>query len=296
MELLLHPNAKQQVDHLSAHPGGSIVLHGPAGVGKRTTALEIGRRLNCGGCKDQSCSSCLMIKAGNHPDVIVINPDDKGKIGIEAIHELGHQLQFNRYQPGSQRVVVIAKAETMTLAAQNALLKPLEEPPAGTTIIITTVSLVGVLETIVSRCRPIYVPLMPREAVEGYIKIQLPLTTPDVVEQAALLSHGAVGTALNFIQDNDRLDLQQDIYHNASTLMAEANLYERLILATRLAAKSDMVGTYLEELTHQVRQSARSAEGLVAANLSAVERLRTRLAANVNAKTAFQAFAAEVVC
>ncbi|HUC87416.1 MAG TPA: hypothetical protein VMR75_03830, partial [Candidatus Saccharimonadales bacterium] len=138
MRLLLHQLAEVQVEALKRTPGGTVLLHGPAGVGKLTTALEIARALNCEGCKDGSCHSCRMAAGGNHPNIMLVTPDDKHKIGVEPVHELQHSLHYRQYEATGERVVVIAGADRLTLPAEHALLKTLEEPPAGTTIILTS--------------------------------------------------------------------------------------------------------------------------------------------------------------
>lgn len=289
MKILLHPTAAAQIDGLVAHPGGTVLLHGIAGVGKYATVLEIARRLNCEGCEDASCRSCQMLQHGNHPDVVVVRPDEKQKIGIEAVHELQHGLQYGQYEAASQRVVIVDGADRLTLPAQNALLKTLEEPPRGTSILLTSPSPAALLPTVVSRCSLLYLPPVPDESISALISAAYPLVDAVVV---VTLSHGAPGRALAYAANPDQVVADQVVAQEVESLLQTGSLFERLQVAARMVAASDQRDRYLEELVTQVRTGARSAGGSVA--LDAVERLVQRIRANVNPKTAFEALAVEL--
>ena len=84
------------------------------------------------------------------PDRLIINPDKS--IGIKAVRELQKFLQQKPYLLET-KTVIITQAETMTLAAQQAILKTLEEPPAHSQIILLCQQTDLLLDTIVSRCR-----------------------------------------------------------------------------------------------------------------------------------------------
>jgi DNA polymerase-3 subunit delta' len=295
MELLIHPRTQHQIEALIASPGGSVMLHGPQNVGKQTLAYEVARQINCLGCDDASCHSCRMVRSHNHPDIIGITPDEKGKIGIEAVHQLQHDLQFRQYESGAHRVVIVADAHTMTIPAQNALLKTLEEPPVGTTMLITVTSPVAVLETIASRCRPLYVAPTTMNATESYLRSR-PNLDRATLSEAARLSGGRIGRALNLATDPERLEQQRLIGERVMRLTAAPSLFERLIVAGEMTQKGEDVRHYLEALTDWGRQAARERAELAAHNLSAIERLRSRIGANVGPKVALEAFAAEVVC
>lgn len=84
-------------------------------------------------------------------EYIEINTN-RSVIGIEAVRELTEQLSFG-VSPAVRRFVILYFAEEMTLPAQNAVLKLLEEPPAYTQLVLVTNDAGTVLETIQSRCR-----------------------------------------------------------------------------------------------------------------------------------------------
>jgi len=291
MKVTIHPTAAQQIEAIVARPSGTVLLHGPRGVGKRTLALEIARRLNCGGesYRDESCRSCRMAAGGNHPNIIVVMPDEKGKIGVEPVHALQHSLHYQQYEPTGQRVVVLSRADTLTLPAQNALLKTLEEPPLGTTILLTSEQPQSLLSTVLSRCSLLYVPPVPAQQLTQFLQEAGISDAATLVEQ----SHGLPGRALSYAREPAASAQLREVAGEVERLLAAEGLLERLSTSSGMAAQADRRIDYLEELTQRVRRAAR-ANVAVAANIAAVERLQQRLRANVNPKTAFEALAVEL--
>jgi DNA polymerase III gamma/tau subunit len=95
----------------------------------------------------------------NHPDFLVL--EDNQSIKISQIRELQKKLSLKPYS-ASVKVALINEAERLTIPAQHALLKTLEEPPAATIIILTTQTKESLLPTIVSRCQVVTLkPILP---------------------------------------------------------------------------------------------------------------------------------------
>jgi DNA polymerase-3 subunit delta' len=136
----------------------ALLFEGPSGVGKRTVAIRLAMAANCTGNTAPpcgSCPSCRQILAGNHPDVLRVEPDAEkatATITVEQIREIVRQAGYHRYA-GRRRVVIVDPAEAMLPAAANALLKTLEEPPAGTGFVLIANHASALLPTIVSRCQ-----------------------------------------------------------------------------------------------------------------------------------------------
>ncbi|MGH7245411.1 MAG: hypothetical protein ACREGI_00575 [Candidatus Levyibacteriota bacterium] len=82
-------------------------------------------------------------------DQTVINTDDS--VGIELVRIMQKSIHLKPFQ-GEKKIVIIANAQTLTIQAQNALLKILEEPPLSTYIFLLTTTLENFLPTILSRC------------------------------------------------------------------------------------------------------------------------------------------------
>lgn len=89
-------------------------------------------------------------KADNNPDFLILNPEDS--LGIAEVRELQKWLILKPFQ-NSQKIVLITSAHTLTIPAQNALLKTLEEPPAQALIILSAPLADFLLPTVVSRCQ-----------------------------------------------------------------------------------------------------------------------------------------------
>jgi len=85
-------------------------------------------------------------------DQIIIGQNQDQSLGIEKIRSLQHQLQFKPYS-SNYKIAVIVGAERLTIPAQNALLKILEEPPQKTMIVLSSQNSESFLETILSRCQ-----------------------------------------------------------------------------------------------------------------------------------------------
>lgn len=102
------------------------------------------------------CWDCLKIDELNHPDLYLLEPDPL-TIKIEKIREAQRFLSLKGFRL-RVKMLVVAKAENFTIAAANAFLKTLEEPPDNSFIGLCVSKLEGVLPTIISRCRTVYLP------------------------------------------------------------------------------------------------------------------------------------------
>jgi DNA polymerase-3 subunit delta' len=102
-------------------------------------------------CCDQ-CGTCHKIERWNHPDVHWVRPESKSRIiTINQMRELMREIQLKPKESKS-KVAVIVAADRLRAEGANAFLKTLEEPPAGSVIILLTTDAQRVLETILSRC------------------------------------------------------------------------------------------------------------------------------------------------
>ena len=132
----------------------SLILSGPEGVGKRQVAIAIAQALNCtastpGGCG--TCAACRRIVRGTHPDVHVIEPGESGSIKVEQVRAAIERAVYRPFE-GRRRVTIIDGADALVDAAQNALLKTLEEPLPASVFILVTDRPDVLLPTVRSRC------------------------------------------------------------------------------------------------------------------------------------------------
>ncbi|MEQ8170980.1 MAG: DNA polymerase III subunit delta' [Candidatus Eremiobacterota bacterium] len=137
----------------------SYLFVGTESVGKKSTALNFAKVLNCKAplYRDitvdccEACNDCKKINSNNHPNVLLIRPEGSS-IKIEQIKEIQEKIQFKPLN-GKWQVIIIEQSETMTREAANSILKLLEEPPSYIVIILITTNLHLLLPTIVSRCQ-----------------------------------------------------------------------------------------------------------------------------------------------
>ncbi|MBW2002552.1 MAG: DNA polymerase III subunit delta', partial [Deltaproteobacteria bacterium] len=176
----------------------AYLFAGTQGIGKTTTAMAFALLINCmdpvdgDGCK--RCSSCKKIVDGNHPDLIIIEPDkDKKGIGINQIREINRHLAFSpaleRY-----RIIIVDPAEKMTDEAANAFLKALEEPPPYNIFILNVRDPGELLPTIISRCQKVPFKPLPAEAVVNWL-IKEENMDKEKAQIVAKLSEGSLGRA-----------------------------------------------------------------------------------------------------
>ncbi len=151
----------------------AYLFTGPRGIGKLATARALALGLNCDvspfeACGD--CPSCRTIAAGTHPDVRTIAGPLKERrdISIDQVRELQRELGF-RSMSQHPKIGIINDAEMLTVQAQNALLKTLEEPGGDTVLVLVAVNAANLAPTILSRCQRLGFDALPTAVVRELI-------------------------------------------------------------------------------------------------------------------------------
>lgn len=184
------------------------ILAGKRGIGKASFALAAAREL--------VAEEGIAQPTGLHPDIIVLEPlasdkdeekkRDEGKpyqrkrsISVEQIRQM--QLRLNtRPTLGARRVIIIDSADLLETASANAVLKSLEEPPAGTFFLLVAHRPGSLLPTIRSRCRMLRFPDLAADELDQLLQEIAPQA--DATERAAATAAaaGSPGAALDFLE------------------------------------------------------------------------------------------------
>ena len=130
----------------------TILLCEPTGVSNEILAEVLAAALLCTGHSRpcSACPSCRKVQEEVHPDLFVID-EGEGELKVEIARQI-HKESVIRPNEGGHKVFLIRHADKMNPAAQNALLKVLEEPPRDVFFILTAVQPGIILQTIRSRC------------------------------------------------------------------------------------------------------------------------------------------------
>ena len=180
-----------------------MLMAGPAGVGKRLTAIAVAQAINClqprsspeferDACGE--CASCRRIARGVHPDVIMVEPGESGSIKIEQLRDVIDRSQYRPFE-GRRRVVIIDEADAAGADAQSALLKTLEEPPSASVFILISSIPDALLQTVLSRCpRLRFGPLTPADVAR--VLMQEHGYSEHDARAAAADAEGSIGRAL----------------------------------------------------------------------------------------------------
>lgn len=172
---------KAIIEHFqNALSSGSVshayIINGERSSGKEFIAKIFAMALQCeqqttDPCNE--CQSCKQAMSGNHPDIIWVSHEKPATIGVEDIRGgINNDIVIKPYS-SKWKIYLINEAEKMTVQAQNALLKTLEEPPAYAVILLLTSNIDVLLPTILSRCVVLNMKPVPDELVKEYLMTQV---------------------------------------------------------------------------------------------------------------------------
>lgn len=180
----------------SAH---AYIFEGAHGMRTRECAELLAAALTCTAGRLAPCGtcvSCVTAAAKTNPDIIYIDKKDKKSIGVETVRALMQEAVVKPFE-SRHKVYIIEDAELMTEAAQNALLKTLEEPPSFVTFLLLAQDSTPLLPTVLSRCVLIKFPPVGEEQLRSYIKKHYPEETRvDFLCKYAQGNPGAIDAAV----------------------------------------------------------------------------------------------------
>ena len=198
----------QAVESLLAAKAAGRMAHaylfeGPDGVGKRTVARELAKLLLCPSAEPDACDrcrNCRRVEHGNHPNVSFLAPRGDGRLHkIDDLRDMQNEIGLKAMEPGP-RLFVLEEADRMQEIQANCLLKTLEEPPPGVTIVLLTSRPDALLETVQSRCQRRHFRPLPFEPLKKLLTDRFGVEERQA-ELLARASEGSVGRALEWSQE-----------------------------------------------------------------------------------------------
>ena len=247
----------------SGRTGHSIMLVERDGYGALPLALALIQYMICGnrlpgGDSCGVCPACRKVLSGNHPDVITVDDPDHKQVPVDCIRAARSEL-FIRPNEGEKKVLLIPRAGDMNPAAQNALLKVLEEPPSYGVFLLLAPSPEALLPTIRSRCAHLRLSPLPPAVLEPALRQRFPDHSAADLEAAMGRSGGFLGQAVTLLEGSG-LQLPQ-VEQFAAAYAAHDTLGLAMVFGSMDKYKRNQLAPVLEELQRLLAQSLLARRG-----------------------------------
>lgn len=212
------------------HVSHFYLISGPVGSGRHTLAQWLAAALLC---REQNppcgaCRVCRKLLDGNHPDFLTVDEPEKKSISVERVRTLQGEV-YVRPNESERKIYLFPRAGDLGAAAQNALLKLLEEPPQYAVFILVTDNAERLLPTVRSRCVELTLSPLPRGTLLTALRERFPDTAEAALTAAAEESGGCLGTAIALCRDGTTFDPRAVQLSNALASGDRLKLLEALV-------------------------------------------------------------------
>ena len=224
----------------------AYLLTGPEGVGKRMIAEDFAENL-------------LGVRLENSPDYKCIGvKKGENSIKIDQIRDMIGDMSIKPYD--NYKIFVIDDADKMTIQAQNALLKTLEEPSAYGIIILVTRNDQALLDTIRSRCLEIkFAPLSSRDIRTILSERGI---DDDQAQVASIFSRGSSSRALDICESQDLKLMRQDLESYLEIIFIDKNKYELARMGENFKAYAKDYTNLIDLFRYYIRDTVLLKEGI----------------------------------
>ena len=298
----------------SDHVSHAYILTGETGMGRKSLANAFAMTLLCEKGKSEpcmECHACKQVMSSNHPDLIFVGHEKPGSIGVDDIRGQIHDTIMIRPYSSYYKIYIVDEAEKMTVQAQNALLKTIEEPPSYAIIMLLTTNQEAFLPTILSRCVQLKLKPLKDSVVKSYLMGSLGIKESRADVYAAF-ARGNLGRAIHLASSEEFQLLYSELLHMLKHLkemdiiellfyikkMKDENLdiydcldfmqlWYRDVLMYKVTQDINLL-IFREEFNTMKEMSAASAYDGIERILKAIDKARIRLEANVNMELAME--------
>ena len=218
----------------------AYIINGEEGSGKMNLAIHFAKALQCErnnsnkainedgeritvpGTACGQCKSCKQTDSKNQPDIKYITYEKSG-IGVDEIREqINDDIDIKPYS-SPYKIYIVPESEKMTVQAQNALLKTIEEPPEYAIIILLTTNADTFLQTILSRCVMLNIRPVKEDIIKNQLTSQYGVGDYEA-RVAATFSNGNPGKAIKLATSEEFKELNDKLFHSADNANKFANI------------------------------------------------------------------------
>lgn len=228
----------------------AYIINGEKSSGKEFIANVFAMALQCemdGAEPCNECHSCKQALGKNHPDIIRVTHEKPNTIGVDDIrNQVNNDIVIKPYK-GPKKIYIINEAEKMNVAAQNALLKTLEEPPEYGVILLLTTNVEAMLQTIVSRCIVLTMKPVADDIVQNYIMKEFHV--PDYkAAVCAAFARGNIGKA-RLLASSEDFDNIKDEAVTLLKYISDMEIHEITKAIKRMGEYKLEINDYLDILS-----------------------------------------------